>query len=77
VYNIFKNRFKTLKEGDKMNGNIELTVREEKLIQELTQIISEIDSQDKALKESVFRGLASYIEGIKVGLTFQKNIHSI
>ena len=60
-----------------MNGNIELTVREEKLIQELTQIISEIDSQDKALKESVFRGLASYIEGIKVGLTFQKNIHSI
>lgn len=60
-----------------MNGNVELTLREKNLIRELTQIISEIDSQDKALRESVFRGLASYVEGIKVGLNFQKNIHSI
>lgn len=60
-----------------MNKNVELTLREEKLIHELTQIISEIDSQDKTLKESVFRGLASYVEGIKVGLTFQRNANSI
>ena len=55
-----------------MEQKTELTLREERLIQELTQIISEIDSQDKSLKESIFRGLASYVEGIKVGLNFQK-----
>ena len=60
-----------------MNSKTELTLREEKLIRELTQIISEVDLQDNNLKESVFRGLASYVEGIKVGLNFQKNFNSI
>ena len=60
-----------------MNENLRLTSREEKLIQELTQIIAEVDSQDKDLKETVFRGLASYVEGIKVGLNFQKKLRSI
>ena len=60
-----------------MNEVSELTVKEKQLICELAQIIAEISLQDKALKESVFRGLASYVEGIKVGLNFQKNFDSV
>ena len=59
-----------------MNPKTELTLREEKLIYELTQIIAEVNLQDKSVKESLFRGLASYVEGIKVGLNFQKNLDS-
>lgn len=56
-----------------MDKNLELTICEEKLIQELTRIIAEVDSQDKYFKNLVFRGLMSYVEGIKTLLTFQKN----
>ena len=56
-----------------MNKNNELLPHEEKLIQEMAQMIAEINLQDSNLRESVFRGLASYVEGIKVGLDFRKN----
>jgi len=56
-----------------MNEVSELTAREKQLIRELTQIISEINLHDKTLKETVFRGIASYVAGIKVGLNFQRN----
>ena len=56
-----------------MNKNNELLPHEEKLIQEMAQMIAEINLQDSNLRESVFRGLASYVEGINVGLDFRKN----
>ena len=63
-----------------MNGKTELTKREEKLIEELTVMIAKVDSQNVVLKEPIFRGLASYVEGIKTGLNFQKcakDFHSV
>ena len=53
-----------------MNGDGELTFKEKQLIRELTLTIADVDSNRSEVRELVFRGLASYVEGIKVGIKF-------
>ncbi len=59
-----------------MNGDSELTFREKQLIRELTLTIADVNSNRSEVRELVFRGLASYVEGIKVGIKFPTHANS-
>lgn len=59
-----------------MIDDSELTFREKQLIRELTLTIAKVNSNDTEVKEIIFRGLASYVEGIKVGMKFPNHINA-
>ena len=59
-----------------MIDDSKLTFREKQLIRELTLTIAEVNSNDAEVKEVIFRGLASYVEGIKVGIKFPTHVNS-
>lgn len=59
-----------------MIDDSKLTFREKQLIRELTLTIAEVNSNDAEVKEVIFRGLASYVEGIKVGINFPTHVNS-
>lgn len=59
-----------------MIDDSKLTFREKQLIRELTLTIAEVNSNNAEVKEVIFRGLASYVEGIKVGINFPNNVSS-
>lgn len=59
-----------------MIDDSELTFREKQLIRELTLTIAEVNSNDAEVKEVIFRGLASYVEGIKVGIKLPNQVNS-
>lgn len=58
-----------------MIENSELTLKEEQLIRELTKTIAEINSNNADIRDVIFIGLASYVEGIKVGIKFPNQIN--
>ncbi len=58
-----------------MNGDGRLTCREKQLIKELTLTVAEVNSANSEVREVVFRSLASYVEGIKVGMKFPTRVN--